>query len=135
MTLEKIGEYAKKAAYSLACAGSEKKNAALIAMAKAIRDNSAYIIEKNAEDVAAARGNIKDTLIDRLKLDEKRINAMADGIETVVSLPDPIGEGLGSHIRPNGLKIEKIRVPAEQCGRKIKSDAFRVISAIIFTNR
>ena len=110
-TLEKIGSDAKKASVSLACAGSAKKNAALSAMARAIRENNTYIIEKNAEDIAAARGNIKETLIDRLKLDEKRINAMADGIEAVVSLPDPTGEGLGSHIRPNGLKIEKIRVP------------------------
>ena len=111
MTLEIIGERAKKASVSLACAGSEKKNAALLCMAKAIRENAGLILEKNAEDISAARGNIKDTLIDRLTLNDKRVNSMADGIESVVSLPDPIGEGLGSVIRPNGLKIEKIRVP------------------------
>jgi glutamate-5-semialdehyde dehydrogenase len=111
MTLDQIGSAAKKASISLACEGTQRKNAALIAMAKAIRENARFIIEKNSEDIAAARGSIKDTLIDRLTLDEKRINSMADGIESVVALPDPIGEGLGSHIRPNGLKIEKIRVP------------------------
>lgn len=111
MTLEEIGAKAKKASYSLSCMGSAKKNEALLAMANAIRENCAYIIEKNAEDIDAARGKIKDSLIDRLSLDEKRVNSMADGIEDVISLPDPIGVGLGSSVRPNGLKIEKVRVP------------------------
>ena len=111
MTLEEIGAKAKKASYSLSCMGSAKKNEALLAMANAIRENYAYIIEKNAEDIEAARGKIKDSLIDRLSLDEKRVNSMADGIEDVISLPDPIGVGLGSSVRPNGLKIEKVRVP------------------------
>lgn len=111
MTLEEIGAKAKKASYSLSCMGSAKKNEALLAMANAIRENCAYIIEKNAEDIEAARGKIKDSLIDRLSLDEKRVNSMADGIEDVISLPDPIGVGLGSSVRPNGLKIEKVRVP------------------------
>ena len=111
MTLEEIGAKAKKASYSLSCMGSAKKNEALLAMANAIRENCVYIIEKNAEDIEAARGKIKDSLIDRLSLDEKRVNSMADGIEDVISLPDPIGVGLGSSVRPNGLKIEKVRVP------------------------
>jgi len=111
MTLDEIGAKAKKASYSLSCMGSAKKNEALLAMANAIRENCAYIIEKNAEDIDAARGKIKDSLIDRLSLDEKRVNSMADGIEDVISLPDPIGVGLGSSVRPNGLKIEKVRVP------------------------
>ncbi|MBQ4627667.1 MAG: glutamate-5-semialdehyde dehydrogenase [Clostridia bacterium] len=111
MTLEEIGAKAKKASYSLSCMGSAKKNEALLAMANAIRENYAYIIEKNAEDIEAARGKIKDSLIDRLSLDEKRVNSMADGIEDVISLPDPRGVGLGSSVRPNGLKIEKVRVP------------------------
>ena len=105
MTLEEIGAKAKKASYSLSCMGSAKKNEALLSMANAIRENCAYIIEKNAEDIEAARGKIKDSLIDRLSLDEKRVNSMADGIEDVISLPDPIGVSLGSSVRPNGLLI------------------------------
>ena len=111
MTLDEIGAKAKKASYSLSCMGSAKKNEALLAMANAIRENCSYIIEKNNEDIENARGKIKDSLIDRLSLDEKRVNSMADGIEDVISLPDPIGVGLGSSVRPNGLKIEKVRVP------------------------
>ncbi len=111
MTLDEIGAKAKKASYSLSCMGSAKKNEALLAMADALRENCAYIIEKNSEDIENARGKIKDSLIDRLSLDEKRVNSMADGIEDVISLPDPIGVGLGSSVRPNGLKIEKVRVP------------------------
>ena len=111
MTLDEIGAKAKKASYSLSCMGSAKKNEALLAMADALRENCAYIIEKNSEDIENARGKIKDSLIDRLSLDEKRVNSMADGIEDVISLPDPIGVSLGSSVRPNGLKIEKVRVP------------------------
>ena len=111
MTLDEIGAKAKKASYSLSCMGSAKKNEALLAMADALRENCAYIIEKNSEDIENARGKIKDSLIDRLSLDEKRVNSMADGIEDVISLPDPIGVGLGSSVRPNGLKIEKVKVP------------------------
>lgn len=111
MTLEEIGTRAKKASFSLAAMSSDNKNRALKAVAEAIRENAAYIIDRNSEDIKAATGVIKDSLIDRLRLDEKRINSMADGIDDVVALPDPIGEGLGSSVRPNGLKIEKIRVP------------------------
>lgn len=111
MTTLDILKQAKAAKSELAKLGSEDKNNALLAMADALRENCAAILEENKKDVEAARGKITDVMIDRLSLDESRIKGMADGIRDVVKLPDPVGRVL-SHVElSNGLIVEKTAVP------------------------
>jgi glutamate-5-semialdehyde dehydrogenase len=107
-----IGRRARAASRVLALAAGDKKKAALFAAAQAIRDDAGKILTANAEDLAAARkNNVAASFLDRLALDEKRINAMAGGVETVAALPDPVGEVTAAWDRPNGLKIERVRTP------------------------
>ena len=106
------GKLAKKASYELAKKSSGEKNAALLAIAKALRDNTEYILKENLVDIENGRANnMKEGLIDRLMLTAERISAMAEGIEQIVTLPDPIGEVISQVKRPNGLKIGRVRVP------------------------
>jgi glutamate-5-semialdehyde dehydrogenase len=107
-----MGARARAAARVLALADPAKKTAALHAAAKAVRADSARILQANAEDVAdAKKSGASSAFIDRLKLDEKRVAAMAEGIETVAGVPDPIGQVIAAWERPNGLKIERVRTP------------------------
>lgn len=103
---------AKAASVTLSCAGSVKKNEALVAMAKALRDNKAYILAENEKDLEAGRrkGTTK-AMLDRLALSEKRIDDMAEGLESVARLDDPVGEVTHTALRPNGLSIGSKRVP------------------------
>ncbi len=106
------GKLAKDASYKLGTLSAEEKNTALLAMASALRDNCDYILSENAKDIKNGEDNgMSKGLLDRLMLNESRIDAMAVGIEQIVSLPDPIGEVLTETERPNGLKINKVRVP------------------------
>ena len=106
------GKAAKAASYSLAVAGTTIKNNALTAIAKALVEQTEYILSENSKDVLKAKENgIKDVMVDRLTLTEKRISDMAQGVMQVVSLEDPIGTVDGMWVRPNGLKIGKTRVP------------------------
>lgn len=111
MTTLDILKQAKAAKSELAKLGSEDKNNALLAMADALRENCAAILEENKKDVEAARGKITDVMIDRLSLDEGRIKGMADGIRDVVKLPDPVGRVLSRVELLNGLIVEKTAVP------------------------
>ena len=111
MTTLDILKQAKAAKSELAKLGSEDKNNALLAMADALRENCAAILEENKKDVEAARGKITDVMIDRLSLDESRIKGMADGIRDVVKLPDPVGRVLSRVELSNGLIVEKPAVP------------------------
>lgn len=111
MTTLDILKQAKSAKSELAKLGSEDKNNALLAMADALRENCAAILEENKKDVEAARGKITDVMIDRLSLDESRIKGMADGIRDVVKLPDPVGRVLSRVELSNGLIVEKTAVP------------------------
>lgn len=111
MTTLDILKQAKAAKSELAKLGSEDKNNALLAMADALRENCAAILEENKNDVEAARGKITDVMIDRLSLDEGRIKGMADGIRDVVKLPDPVGRVLSRVELSNGLIVEKTAVP------------------------
>lgn len=111
MTTLDILKQAKAAKSELAKLGSEDKNNALLAMADALRENCAAILEENKKDVEAARGKITDVMIDRLSLDEGRIKGMADGIGDVVKLPDPVGRVLSRVELSNGLIVEKTAVP------------------------
>lgn len=111
MTTLEILKCAKAAAPALAMLSTEQKNAALMAMAAQIETNTDRILAANREDVEAARGVIGDVMIDRLRLTAERIHAMAEGIREVVDLPDPVGKVETSFSRPNGLRIERVRVP------------------------
>lgn len=111
-SLEQTGMRAKKASRYLAKLGIDEKNKALDAVADALEANAEYIIRANEKDLENARANgMKPALIDRLALNEKRINAMADGIRVLTGLEDPIGEVTGMKKRPNGLVIGTKRVP------------------------
>jgi glutamate-5-semialdehyde dehydrogenase len=107
-----IGARARAAARSLALAEPAKKAAALRAAGVAVREQARAILQANAEDIdSARRENATPAFIDRLMLDEKRVAAMADGIESVAAVPDPVGQVIASWQRPNGLKIERVRTP------------------------
>ena len=110
--MERLGRNAVAAASVLALAGTDAKNAALSAAAAAIRSGAAVILEANARDMSAARAaNPNGALLDRLALDDQRVESMARGIEDVVALPDPIGATAAEWRRPNGLRIQRVRVP------------------------
>jgi glutamate-5-semialdehyde dehydrogenase len=107
-----LGAGAKRAARVLALASSAQKDAALAAMAAAIRASAKAILAANAEDVAEAKANgSSSAFVDRLALTEQRINAMADGIDVVRGIPDPVGIVTETWTRPNGMTIERVRVP------------------------
>jgi len=109
--LEK-GQKARAAATTLANCNTNIKNIALLAMAEALIANSNEIIAANKNDVETGRANgMSESLIDRLSLSEKRIDEMAKGLREVAALPDPIGEVIEGWTRPNGLRIQKVRVP------------------------
>ena len=111
MTTVEILKQAKAAAPYLAMLSEDRKNQALLAMANALEQGCEQILLANEKDVEAARGSISDVMIDRLRLNRERIFAMAEGIRQVVGLPDPVGEVINSFQRPNGLRIQKLRVP------------------------
>ena len=111
-TLRELGRRAKAAARVLALASSEQKDRALTAMAKAVRGEKAAILAANAKDIAEAQqAGQTPAFIDRLALDDQRVAAMADGIDIVRALPDPVGKVTESWTRPNGMTIERVRVP------------------------
>jgi glutamate-5-semialdehyde dehydrogenase len=107
-----LGCRAKAAARVLALASTEQKNRALAAMATAIRANKAGILAANALDLTDGRAaGLTGAILDRLALDDERVAAMAEGIEVVRELPDPVGKITESWTRPNGMTIERVRVP------------------------
>ncbi len=109
--LEEMGALAKQAARKLAVAGSQKDKA-LEAIADALIAHTQEILAANGEDLDAARANgMSQTLLDRLALNEKRIQGMAQGVRQVAAQPDPVGQVLEGSLRPNGLRIEKVSVP------------------------
>ncbi|SMB92849.1 glutamate-5-semialdehyde dehydrogenase [Thermanaeromonas toyohensis ToBE] len=107
-----LAQRAKVAAVQLATLSTEVKNKALQAMAQALREKAPEILEANAKDMEAGQAQgLSRALLDRLLLNEKRIEEMAQGLEALVSLPDPVGEITSMWTRPNGLKIGRMRVP------------------------
>ena len=103
---------AKAASVEMAKLSSETKNLALCRMANAIEANTERILCANRADVEAAKHQqLKASLLDRLMLDERKIQSMAKDVREVSTLPDPIGTILGTWIRPNGLIISQVRVP------------------------
>ena len=111
MILAKAGA-AKEAAQSMNMLSTVVKNAALLAMAHALEQRCEAVLEANQQDLEQARHKgVKRSYLDRLMLNESRIKGMADGLRQAAALPDPIGEGDYSTIRPNGLEIRRVRVP------------------------
>ena len=111
-TLLESAAAAKAASAAVAQLTTEKKNAALLAMADALEARCAEILAANAADMARERANgMSPDMLDRLMLDEKRVADMALGLRQVSELPDPVGEVLKDWTRPNGLRIKKVRVP------------------------
>jgi glutamate-5-semialdehyde dehydrogenase len=107
-----IGQAARAAARELAQVPTARKNAALVAAAAALRAKAEDIKAANAIDMTAGRAkNLTPALLDRLALDDMRIEAMAKGLEDIAALKDPVGEIMASWTRPNGLKIERVRTP------------------------
>ena len=90
---------------------TEQKNEALLAMADALEARQTEILAANTQDLAAAQGHIGAVMLDRLRLTPARIQAMAQGIREVAVLPDPVGQVLEEHTRPDGLNIQKVSVP------------------------
>lgn len=112
MTLEEMGAKALDASRVLASAGTAVKNSALLGIAKALTDSAGSILAANEKDIKTARAaGMKDSLIDRLSLSAGRIKEIADGVAKVAALDDPIGKIDAGWQRPNGLKIQKVRVP------------------------
>ena len=110
--MTELAARARAAARVLALASPEQKNRALDAIAAAIRANAPAILAANAEDVAEVRaGGATSAFIDRLTLTPARIEAMADGVATVRGIADPVGAVTESWQRPNGMTIERVRVP------------------------
>jgi len=110
--MNELAAGARAAARTLSLAPPEQKNRALAAMERAIRNNAAAILAANAEDVAEYRtSGATAAFIDRLTLTQARVDAMADGIATVRAVPDPVGVVTESWQRPNGMIIERVRVP------------------------
>ena len=105
-------ERAKDASRAIAALTSDDKARALEAIAVALESNAAPIIEANALDIARGRADgIGESLIDRLRLDEKRVAALASAVRQVAALPDPVGRVVGGHRMPNGVALEQVRVP------------------------
>ncbi|MGN0642321.1 MAG: glutamate-5-semialdehyde dehydrogenase [Huintestinicola sp.] len=110
--IESLGAKACAAKKAIGTAQTSLKNAALAEMAQALTEHSAEILEANAKDIAAARENgMSEIMQDRLKLSEGRIKGMADGLLALIKLDDPVGVTEKGYVRPNGMRITKIRVP------------------------
>ena len=110
--IKDIAARAQAAAAKLAITSGAQRNAALLACAKALRDNAASLIAANAKDLARRdEFGLSDAMVDRLRLDDKRIEAMARSLEQIAAQSDPIGQTIAAYNRPDGLRIEKRRVP------------------------
>ena len=110
--LSEIGKRVKDASVSLAVASTEDKNRILKAIADGLRKNCEKILEANALDIGNGRKNgMSESLVDRLMLTKDRIEGMAQGVEEVIALPDPVGRVLWETERPNGMKIQRVSTP------------------------
>jgi glutamate-5-semialdehyde dehydrogenase len=108
----RLGKRAKVAARQLAPLSSAEKNRALLLMADKLEANSAFLIEENAKDLEVARaGGASSAVLDRIALNPKRVQAMAQGLRDVAALPDPVREVVKMWRRPNGLQVGRMRIP------------------------
>jgi glutamate-5-semialdehyde dehydrogenase len=110
--MHEVGCRARAAAREIALARTDIKNAALAAAAATLRSCVSMVLEANAKDLAAAKSkSVSSAFLDRLLLDERRLEATAKGLEEIAALPDPVGTVLAKWQRPNGLEISRVRVP------------------------
>src|SRR5215212_360901 len=110
--MTQLARQAKIASRELAKLSTREKNDCLLAMAEALEKNSGDIHEANTLDMeAGAQMGLSSAMLDRLKLDDKRVAAMAKGLREVAALPDPVGKVLDERVRPNGLRLKKISTP------------------------
>ena len=115
--IHEMGRQARAAALKLSQLSSETKNAILNAMAQGLRDASGEILAANAKDIAAGESKgLSSAMLDRLRLDATRLKAIAAALEHVATLPDPVGQVLDDWQRPNGIRIEQVRVPIGTIG-------------------
>jgi len=115
--IHEMGRQARAAAHALSQLTTEKKNAILRAMAQGLRDASAEILSENHKDIAAGESKgLSAAMLDRLRLDDARLEAVAAALEHVATLPDPVGQVLDDWDRPNGIRIEQVRVPIGTIG-------------------
>ena len=111
-TMDALGEAARAAATMLARCRSDQCNDALLKAAAAIRQNVSEILAANSKDMQSAESRgLGSAMLDRLMLDEERVESMARGLEAVAALPDPVGKVLAEWEQPNGLKIQRVSVP------------------------
>ena len=107
-----VGRTARNVAAAMAAAGTAQRNAALIELARCLRAERATLLAANARDVERARADgLAAAMVDRLMLDDQAIEQMADGVEQVARLPDPIGEILDVRPQPSGIRVGRMRVP------------------------
>src|SRR5690349_18492351 len=110
--MTQLARQAKVASRELAKLTTAQKNCSLLAMADALEQNTRTIKDANGKDMTTgAQSGLSMAMLDRLKLDDKRIAAMAKGLREVAALPDPVGRILDERVRPNGLKLQKITTP------------------------
>src|SRR5437867_8497343 len=110
--ITQLARQAKAASRELARLATAEKNACLLAMASALERDAAVIKQANALDMDVGAGlGLSAAMLDRLKLDDKRISQMAKGLREIAALPDPVGRVLDERVRPNGLKLQKISTP------------------------
>ena len=111
-TIPELGRRARAAARVLATATTEAKDAGLLAAADLLLERGDEVLAANVEDVARAEeGGASATVVDRLRLDRRRLEGMAGGLRKVAALPDPVGQVVDGWVRPNGLRIRRVRVP------------------------
>ncbi len=111
-TMNNIGQAARKASRTMAKADTASKNRALMLIAQAIRRDAALLSAANQQDLAAARAaGLAEAMLDRLTLSDKAIATMAEGLEQIAALPDPIGEISNMKFRPTGIQVGQMRVP------------------------
>src|SRR4051812_36695476 len=106
--VQKLGISARKASEHLVTLDGATKVAALKGIARGLRENKQVLLDANAKDLQAAEAaGLASSLVARLKLDAKKIDAMADGVEQIAAQTDPVGQVIEGYVRPNGLRIEK----------------------------
>lgn len=116
-TIHEMGRNARQASYRLSQLSSDQKNTILHAMAGELRGRVPALLEANAKDIAAGEAKgLSAAMLDRLRLDEKRVEAIAAGIDQVATLPDPVGQVMDDWSRPNGIRIQQVRVPIGTIG-------------------
>ncbi len=112
MLIATMGARARRASSELAIATSEQKAQALVAAAQALREGSDRILAANSADMQRGAANgLSTAMLDRLRLDGPRLNAIAEAVEQVASLADPVGQVIDETTRPNGLRMQRVRVP------------------------